>query len=89
MTLFLSHLPTPSTYHSLISLVTSTRTNENIQSELVEILGFQGQGLQLVEELLRPGARAFFLEDREGNGGSTPIIANGKVRLHPSLVNYS
>ena len=57
-----SHLPTVSTHSYLVSLLISARSNEDIQSELVEILGFEGQGLQLVEELLQPGARKAFAE---------------------------
>jgi len=62
--------------------LTSTRTNEDIQSELVEILGFEGQGLQLVEELLQPGAREVFEEDGGKSGTAT---TSGKVCLFHGL----
>jgi antiviral helicase SLH1 len=66
------HLPVSSTFSSLIGLLSSSRSNEEIQSELVEILGFEGEGLQLVEELLRPGKRDRVVQDSG--------LVNGKVR---------
>lgn len=71
-----------------MSLLSSNRSNEDIQSELVEILGFEGQGLQLVEGVLKPGAREVFVDDGSLSGVATPhgkvitsdfagIIANG------------
>jgi antiviral helicase SLH1 len=65
------HLPVSSTFSSLIGLLSSSRSNEEIQSELVEILGFEGEGLQLVEELLRPGARDRVVQESG--------LVNGKV----------
>jgi len=41
-----------------VDLLSSPRSDEDIQSELVEILGFEGDGLSLVEDVLRPGNRA-------------------------------
>ena len=70
-----SHLTAPTAVDSLKSLLASSRTNEDIQSELVEILGFEGDGLQLVEETLRPGAREYILsslEDRGIHGSPSP-----------------
>ena len=52
-----SHLPISSAFSSLIGLLSTKRPSEEIQSELVEILGFEGDGLSLVEELLQLGAR--------------------------------
>ncbi|WVR09583.1 hypothetical protein IAU60_006653 [Kwoniella sp. DSM 27419] len=54
-----SHLPIPSTFASLLSLLSGPRSDDEIQSELIEIMGFEGQGLTLVEELLKPGARSW------------------------------
>jgi antiviral helicase SLH1 len=50
----------------LTTLLGSERSNDDIQSELVEVLGFEGDGLALVEELLRPGVRDAFLDDLQG-----------------------
>ena len=61
-----------SSYNHLISLLSSPRPNEEIQSELVEVLGFEGQGLQLVEELLKPGARELMLEFSRNNDSEMP-----------------
>lgn len=52
--------------------MTSSRTNDDIQSELVEILGFEGQGLALVEELLRPGARDILALEINGETKVSP-----------------
>jgi antiviral helicase SLH1 len=52
--------------------VSSPRSNEEIQSELVEILGFEGDGLALVEELLKPGAREVVVQSSG--------LLSGKVR---------
>lgn len=57
------HLPASSTFSALIGLISTKRSNEDIQSELVEILGFEGNGLSLVEELLQPGARDRVVEE--------------------------
>ncbi|KAK4688426.1 hypothetical protein P7C73_g1686, partial [Tremellales sp. Uapishka_1] len=57
------HLTTASTYTSLLSLLRSSRSNEDIQLELVELMGFEGDGLSLVEEMLRPGARELFTDE--------------------------
>jgi len=48
--------------------MSSDRSNDDIQSELVEILGFEGDGLALVEELLRPGVREALMHDMRGSG---------------------
>jgi len=61
-------LPAPSQYLSLTTLMSSERSNDDIQSELVEILGFEGDGLALVEELLRPGVREALINDMRGGG---------------------
>lgn len=50
-------LPVSSSFNSLASILASSRSNEDIQLELVELLGFEGEGLQLVEEILRHGVR--------------------------------
>jgi antiviral helicase SLH1 len=50
--------------------LSSGRTNEDIQSELVEIMGFEGDGLSLVEDLLKPGARELVLK----NGGKVCVL---------------
>ncbi|WVQ84529.1 hypothetical protein IAT38_006683 [Cryptococcus sp. DSM 104549] len=47
----------PATYNSLVNLLSTPRSNDDIQLELIEIMGFEGDGLSLVEELLQPGAR--------------------------------
>lgn len=67
-----SHLPVASTFSSLIGLISTQRSNEDIQSELVEILGFEGDGLALVEQLLQPGARDAVVQESG--------LLNGKVR---------
>jgi hypothetical protein len=59
-------LPAPSQFISLTTLLSSERSNDDIQLELVEILGFEGDGLALVEELLRPGVREALLNDIRG-----------------------
>jgi antiviral helicase SLH1 len=64
------HLSIPSTHASLLTLLSSGRTNEDIQSELVEIMGFEGDGLSLVEDLLKPGARELVLK----NGGKVSVL---------------
>ncbi|WWD03969.1 hypothetical protein V865_002029 [Kwoniella europaea PYCC6329] len=64
-----SHLPVQSTFTSLIALLSSSKSNDEIQSELIEIMGFEGNGLELVEEILKPGAREVIV-DEVGSGGS-------------------
>lgn len=64
-----SHLPASSAFSSLVGLISTKRSNEDIQSELVEILGFEGAGLGLVEELMRPGARDRVVHDSGLLGG--------------------
>ncbi|ODN73401.1 hypothetical protein L202_07927 [Cryptococcus amylolentus CBS 6039] len=49
------HIPT--TFSSLINLLSSPRSNDDIQSELLELMGFEGDALVLIEELLKPGTR--------------------------------
>ncbi|KIR71630.1 RNA helicase [Cryptococcus deuterogattii CA1014] len=49
------HIPT--TFGSLVNLLSTPRSNDDIQSELIEIMGFEGDALLLIEELLKPGAR--------------------------------
>ena len=61
--------------------MSSGRPNADIQSELVEILGFEGQGLQLVEELLRPRARELVMEEVRGH-----VEFSGKVRYDRQLL---
>lgn len=46
----------------------SGRSNEEIQSDLVEILGFEGEGFTLVEQILRPGARRDIISTERGGG---------------------
>ncbi|KAK8853378.1 hypothetical protein IAR55_004082 [Kwoniella newhampshirensis] len=58
-----SHLTIPSTYTSLINLLSSGRSNDDIQSELIEILGFEGDALSLIEEILKPGARVMIVRE--------------------------
>lgn len=70
-----------STFSSLIGLISSQRSNEDIQSELVEILGFEGDGLSLVEELLRPGARDLVVQESG--------LLNGKASTSPRLLEVS
>lgn len=50
------HLPAPA-FTALIELLASARSDEELQLELVEILGFEGDALELVEAVLRPGVR--------------------------------
>ncbi|WVO18470.1 hypothetical protein L204_106187 [Cryptococcus depauperatus] len=47
----------PNTFSSLVNLLSIPRSNDDIQSELIEIMGFEGEALSLVEELLKPGVR--------------------------------
>ncbi|KIR59260.1 RNA helicase [Cryptococcus bacillisporus CA1873] len=49
------HIPT--TFGSFVNLLSTPRSNDDIQSELIEIMGFEGDALSLIEELLKPGAR--------------------------------
>lgn len=51
-----------------MELLASGRTNEEIQSDLVEILGFEGEGFSIVEEILRPGARREIISSERGGG---------------------
>jgi antiviral helicase SLH1 len=57
-----------------MEVLASGRSDEEIQSDLVEILGFEGEGFTLVELILRPGARRDIIATERG----------GKVRLHHS-----
>lgn len=74
-----SQLPVASSLESLSSLLASSRSNEDIQLELVEILGFEGAGLQLVEELLRPGNRAAVLEELGDTSGDGHKVSRALV----------
>lgn len=65
-----SHLPVTSSFNSLVELLSSPRSNEEIQLELVEILGFEGAGLQLVEDILKPGTRGPLVEELSADYGS-------------------
>lgn len=67
------HLPYGSSYHSLITLLSTPRTNEDIQSELIEILGFEGEGLMLTEELLKPGARRAVVQEAQGGEDDSKV----------------
>jgi antiviral helicase SLH1 len=73
-------LPAPTQYLSLTTLMSSERSNDDIQSELVEILGFEGDGLALVEELLRPGVREALINDMRGGGKVCQIRAIDRVQ---------
>ncbi len=61
-----------------MSLLSSPRSDEDIQLELVEIMGFEGDALTLVEELLKPGGRASVLKTING--------ASEMVGLRPSIL---
>ena len=74
-----SQLPVASSLESLSSLLASSRSNEDIQLELVEILGFEGARLQLVEELLRPGNRAAVLEELGDTSGDGHKVSRALV----------
>ena len=65
-----SHLPVASSFSSLVELLSSPRSNEEIQLELVEILGFEGAGLQLVEDILKPGTRGPLVAELSSDLGS-------------------
>ncbi|OCF34223.1 RNA helicase [Kwoniella heveanensis BCC8398] len=65
------HLPVTSTFNSLLTLLGSARPNDDIQSELIEIMGFEGEGLTLVEEILKPGIRGWIV-DECGHGSHPP-----------------
>jgi antiviral helicase SLH1 len=65
-----SHLPVASSLDSLVELLSSPRSNEEIQLELVEILGFEGAGLQLVEDILKPGTRSLLVDELSADHGS-------------------
>lgn len=67
-----SHL-SPAAYVHLMEVLASGRGDEEIQSDLVEILGFEGEGFALVELVLRPGARRDIIAAERG----------GKVRRPP------
>lgn len=54
--------------------MSSDRSNDDIQSELVEILGFEGDGLALVEELLRTGVREALMADMRGSGSRVSLL---------------
>lgn len=56
----------PTAYVSLLDLLGSPRSDMDIQSELVEILGFEGDGLALVEEVLRPEIRSALVVAERG-----------------------
>lgn len=45
------------------------------------MLGFEGDGLALVEELLRPGIRDAFLEDLHGGTGVGLFFDSGQQGL--------
>ena len=62
--------------------MSSDRSNDDTQSELVEILGFEGDGLALVEELLRPGVREALMSDMRGSG---PRVRNKEGRVDEEL----
>ncbi|WWC91889.1 uncharacterized protein L201_006838 [Kwoniella dendrophila CBS 6074] len=65
-----SHLPVQSAFNSLTQLLSSKKSNDEIQSELIEIMGFEGNGLELVEEILKTGNRDIIV-DELGSGGAT------------------
>ncbi|ORY31658.1 Sec63 Brl domain-domain-containing protein [Naematelia encephala] len=83
-----SHLPASTAYNTLIHLLSTSRTNEDIQSELVEILGFEGQGLELVEELLQPGARDTMINCGELESGSSTPNGSRARKGQSSRANY-
>ncbi|EIW72173.1 hypothetical protein TREMEDRAFT_70643 [Tremella mesenterica DSM 1558] len=69
--LCLSDCKVTSTYNALVALLSSKQSDEDIQSELVEILGFEGDGLSLVEEILKPGVRESLKDKTNGRSGPT------------------
>ncbi|WWD19805.1 hypothetical protein CI109_104269 [Kwoniella shandongensis] len=69
-----NHLTIPSTYTSLITLLSSGRSNDDIQSELIEILGFEGDALSLIEEILKPGMREMIVRDNESISNGSHVI---------------
>lgn len=79
----------PGAYISLMELLASPRDDMDIQSELVETLGFEGEGLSLVEELLRPGVRHALISSSKGkkkgtpsaSGHATPRKRKGKIDI--------
>ncbi|WRT70052.1 uncharacterized protein IL334_007046 [Kwoniella shivajii] len=89
-----THLPIQSTFTSLISLLSSSRNNDEIQSELIEIMGFEGHGLELVEEILKPGARDMIVDEvnNESNNNSyhsRTTIRAGKGKDRKTHINIS
>lgn len=60
----------------MIDLLSSPRSDEDIQSELADILGFAGEGLTLLEEVLKPGVREKLSEEL------------GVVRMIPDVADF-
>ncbi|WWC72186.1 uncharacterized protein I206_106146 [Kwoniella pini CBS 10737] len=72
-----SHLTITSTLNSLITLLSSSKSDDEIQSELIEIMGFEGDGLELVEEILKPGIRDMIVDQIGNNGESSGSRSRG------------
>ncbi|KAL1410863.1 putative steryl acetyl hydrolase mug81 [Vanrija albida] len=60
-----NHLP-PSAVISLFELLASPTDDDGIQSGLVEVLGFEGEGFNLVHEILVPGVRSALVAAERG-----------------------
>ncbi|CAK9780073.1 Sec63-domain-containing protein [Cutaneotrichosporon oleaginosum] len=74
-----AHL-SPGAYVHLMEVLASGRSDEEIQSDLVEILGFEGEGFNLVELILRPGARRDILAAERGGKRKPQALQNNKRR---------
>ncbi|WWC64778.1 uncharacterized protein I303_107390 [Kwoniella dejecticola CBS 10117] len=79
-----SHLHIPSTFNSLITLLSSAKSDDEIQSELIEIMGFEGDGLTLVEEILKPGMRDMIVDQAGHQSG----VASGSRSKGSNTPNY-
>lgn len=67
---------------ALLNLLSSPADDDGIQSELVEILGFEGDGLSLVEQVLRPGVRRALVEaEQQGKRQPKSKPRKGKIDI--------
>lgn len=76
-----SHVHPASNFTALIDLLASPGDDDSIQSELVEILGFEGDGLALVEQVLRPGVRRGLVEAERQGKKPKPKARKGKIDI--------
>ncbi|BEI88967.1 uncharacterized protein CcaverHIS019_0203290 [Cutaneotrichosporon cavernicola] len=74
-----AHL-SPGAYVHLMEVLASGRSNEEIQSDLVEILGFEGEGFALVQDILRPGVRRDVIAAEKGGKRKPAKVVQNKRR---------